>query len=706
MFTLNQIYKFSLFKPAKDIAPALVKKVGQLNIFLVCTLFFVCMGATAYYFQGLQVSLFINLTYLSTLLVCYWLNRRGMYETAKILSCLILNVYLVSINYAEGLKAGNYLFYFPYLFSLTFLTRLNKMPWQDILIYLLTIAGILLVFFGVTYKGTVQTISVSMYITLHNYNIIFSLLSAFTFSYITLRHKERHEDLLLEQQQFFDAIYNTSSDAVLVVDAIRDVVVDCNEQTKTLFSLSSKKDIIGKDSRTIFDMFSHSPITNIKRFQNEKHWGWTGEVQLMDKAKHHFIGLLHVINYHHKNKRYKKISITDITQQKTFEKELLEAREKAEVAATARLRFLSTMSHELRTPLNGIIGMLNLLMDGPQLPQQLEPLQILKFSSKHMLELVNDLLDLNKIEADKMVLENRLLNLGLLIADIKQSFKPQYAQKGIGLNLIMDNKLFNTLIESDSVKLNQVLNNLLSNALKFTAKGSVSLQLELLDSTDDLYTVRFSVTDTGIGIADDKKELIFDSFTQANPAIARNFGGTGLGLTISKKLLALMGGKLTVDSQTGLGSTFSFTLPFKCHGKVAQPAPEKTIPMKGLNGKTILVAEDNPVNMLVARKFLQQWGAKVLEAQNGEEAVKLAENNPLDLMLLDLDMPIMDGFEAIAAIRHKGIGAPALMFTAALVDANTSSVPHPHFDGFVFKPFQPQELYQKLMSFTSTAVPA
>lgn len=708
MFTSNQIYKFSLFKPAKDIDPLLLKKVGQLHIFIVCTFFFVCVGATAYYFQELKISLLINLAYLATLIVCYWLNRRGMYETAKILSCLMLNVYLVTINHAEGLKAGNYLFYFPYLFSLTFLTRLNKMPWQDILIYAITISGILLVFFGGSYKSQLQTISVSMYITLYNYNIGVSLLCAFTFSYITLRHKERHEDLLMEQKQFFDTIYNTSSDAVLIVVAKTDVVIDCNEQTQRLFSLSSKKDIMGKTLQTLFDVFAQSPVANIQRFQNEKHWGWTGEVQLTNQAHHPFIGMVTVINFQYENKRYKKISIADITQQKDFEKQLLEARERAEVAANARLRFLSTMSHELRTPLNGIIGMVNLLVDSPQLPQQQEPLQVLKFSSKHMFSLVNDLLDLNKIEADKMVIENRLLHLGSLVADITQSFDPLYADKGLGLHLVMDERLSDVLIESDSVRISQVLNNLLSNALKFTAQGSVSLKLELLDGTNNLQTIQFSVTDTGMGIADDKKELIFDSFTQADPAIARNFGGTGLGLTISQKLLALMGGKLSVESQQGQGSTFSFTLQFKSHGKMAQPSLAHAQPMNGLAGITILVAEDNPVNMLVARKFLHQWGAQVLEAKNGAEAVKLAGQHPFNLMLLDLEMPVMDGVEALKAIRQKGIDAPALMFTAALVGGNTGHLSslHADFDGFVYKPFQPQELYQKLISLTSAGISA
>lgn len=685
--------------------PSLAKKVGQLHIFIVCAIFFVCIGATAYYFQGLQVSLLINLAYLASLVVCYGLNRKGLYETAKILSCFMLNLYLVAINYAEGLKAGNYLFYFPYLFSLTFLTRLNKMPWQDILIYLITLAGVLTIFLGVTYKGTLQTISVSMYITLYNYNITFSLLSAFTFSYITLRHKEQHEDLLMEQQQFFDAIYNTSSDAVLVAVAETGLVIDCNEQTQRLFAPATKKDFIGQHLKTIFVQFSQSAIANIKRFQNETHWGWTGEVQLCNKANHRFIGLINVINYHYKNKRYKKVSITDITQQKDFEKQLLEAREKAEVAANARLRFLSTMSHELRTPLNGIIGMSNLLLEGPQLPQQQEQLQILKFSSKHMLSLVNDLLDLNKIEADKMVIEKRWLNLGLLVADIIQSFEPQYAHKGILLRLTVDDRLNNVLIESDSVRISQVLNNLLSNALKFTSAGSVHLQLALVGGAKDRYIIQFSVTDTGIGIADDKQELIFDSFTQADPAIARNFGGTGLGLTISQKLLALMGGKLLVTSKQGQGSTFSFSLPFQYQKQIAQPSLAHATPMNGLAGKTILVAEDNPVNMLVARKFLRQWGAKVLEAKNGEEAVQLAEQHAFNLMLLDLEMPVMDGYEALTAIREKGIGAPALLFTAALVGTDADQRPHsyPGFAGFVYKPFQPQELYQKLLSLTQTA---
>jgi CheY-like chemotaxis protein/nitrogen-specific signal transduction histidine kinase len=400
----------------------------------------------------------------------------------------------------------------------------------------------------------------------------------------------------------------------------------------------------------------------------------------------------------HKNRQFCKISILDITEIKVAEFEILKAKERAERAAKVKARFLSNMSHELRTPLNAIIGTSNLLLQEEYLPSQQDSLSVLRHSSEHMLQLVNDILDLSKLEAGKMELDKKPFNLREFMHRVAAPFTKS-SNPNISVELNIDPQL-DLEVMSDDTRLQQVLNNLLSNAWKFTEKGQIIISARVDKISRQEASVHFCVSDTGIGIPQNKIRQIFDSFTQADIETTRKYGGTGLGLAISKFLVDKMGGEISVESEPGKGSSFSFTLKFQVTDhKVFSNETVKEL--NGLEGIRVLLAEDNPINMMVARKFLQKWNLQVDEASNGLEALELYKKNRYDLLLIDLEMPEMDGNEVTAIIRKKDMVTPIVAFTAAVYDGMQDDLLSKGFTEFIPKPFRPDDLHKKILQLTA-----
>ncbi|MFL5772070.1 MAG: ATP-binding protein, partial [Flavisolibacter sp.] len=307
--------------------------------------------------------------------------------------------------------------------------------------------------------------------------------------------------------------------------------------------------------------------------------------------------------------------LVDVWQEAERQKlELSEAKQKADSAVLAKSRFLSNMSHEMRTPLNGIIGTVNLMLQEPSLPEQQQNLEVLKYSSEHMLSVVNDVLDFSKIEAGKMELATDEFNLKTVLDKIYTVFKNQFDGKKVRFEFNIDNAL-DKFFKSDETRLRQVLTNLIGNAYKFTEKGSVQCSAKLVSSDSEAAEIYFSVKDTGIGMNQEHQQLIFDAFNQAETSTTRRFGGTGLGLTISKKIVVKLGGDLQLKSEQGKGSHFFFTIrmPF-CNGNKAFVNEDKVSGLISLKGAKVLVAEDSVVNMTITRKFLQRWDVNIHEA--------------------------------------------------------------------------------------------
>ena len=380
-------------------------------------------------------------------------------------------------------------------------------------------------------------------------------------------------------------------------------------------------------------------------------------------------------------------------------------KEKAENDKKAKTIFLSNMSHELRTPLNGIIGTTNLLLQDHKIPEICSQLDVLKYSSEHMLEVINDILDFNKIEAGKLQVDRNIFNLEQLVERLCAVFQPQFEKKNVHFCIEFDPMLKKEVI-SDDTRLNQILNNLISNALKFTRHGFVTLKVKLVTSTSYNMMVSFSVIDTGIGIPKNKIAEVFKSFTQANYNTNREYGGTGLGLTISKKLVEMFGGELLVKSNEGKGSEFYFTIPIRINNNKTNFVNEhKVKELKSLRGKKVLVAEDNKINMIVTRRFLEKWDVEIREAKNGLEALELFKAHEFDLLLIDLEMPVMDGYEAVAEIRKLNPLIPAIAFTAAVFENMKYRLLSNGFNDYVNKPFRPEELHAKIAQYTSSYLP-
>jgi len=380
---------------------------------------------------------------------------------------------------------------------------------------------------------------------------------------------------------------------------------------------------------------------------------------------------------------------------------LVHARQKAEEAASTKQLFMSTMSHEIRTPLNEVIGITNLLLQENPREDQMDFIKTLKFSGNHLLTLVNDVLDYNKMESGKVIFEQIQFNLSDFLDEIMRSYSFRSKAKNLSFNIKKASDIPIEVI-GDPIRLNQILSNLLSNALKFTNEGGITVSIQELERADNRSKIEFIVADTGIGIPKDKHISIFDSFTQAASDTTRHFGGTGLGLSICKKLVELQGGTITIESEPNKGSSFTFVLKLGVNQKDNQvQTPDMKENFTGLEGKKILVAEDNKINYFVANKFLTGWGVTVQRAEDGQLALELIEKEDFDLILMDLHMPIMDGIEATRIIRKsdnpKIRDIPIVALTAAIMSESHDKIEDLSINDYVLKPFKPHDLFEKIL---------
>ena len=373
--------------------------------------------------------------------------------------------------------------------------------------------------------------------------------------------------------------------------------------------------------------------------------------------------------------------------------------------AKLKQEFLSTMSHEIRTPLNAIIGLSNLLKRSTVLQgKEAEYFNIINLNSKNLLSILNNILDFSKIEAGKLELENHEFNLKEDLEAIVQSFLHSDKTKNeINLNLVTSPNLPSFVI-GDSTKINQVLINLIANAVKFTLKGNVTLSAIKKNDTAKTVSIKFSVKDTGIGIPESNQALIFESFTQANNSTTRNFGGTGLGLAIVKKLIELFGSKIKLKSKEGVGSEFYFTITLGKSNKIIEidTVHQQPTSIKSLEYFQILVVEDNLFNQMVVIDTLKDWNPKLKidTADNGKIALEKLNENQYDLILMDVQMPVMDGFETTSFIRNQlpfsKLNIPIIGMSANASSLDISKSIECGMDDYVVKPFEPEILFEKI----------
>jgi signal transduction histidine kinase/CheY-like chemotaxis protein len=369
------------------------------------------------------------------------------------------------------------------------------------------------------------------------------------------------------------------------------------------------------------------------------------------------------------------------------------SREDALEASEAKSKFLTTMSHEIRTPLNAVIGLSHILGDNKPREDQVQNIEALNYSGKILLNLLNNVLDFSKMQSTKIELDTIPTDISVAIKQIKKIHESSCNQKGISMNLEIDETI--PLVYLDIVRYNQVINNLVTNAIKFTDEGSITLKIKKQKETNDNINIRTEVIDSGIGIPKDKQETIWEAFTQASSATSRLYGGTGLGLPIVKSIIETMDSTVKIESILGKGSRFYFDIDLKLPTKTEV---NKTNQKKERNfaGKKVLLVEDNLINVMVGKQILEKAKLNVEVVNDGLAAVKKVKENKYDIVLMDIQMPIMDGYQATIEIRKLNKTLPILALSASIFMEVKDKINESGMNGFIYKPFNPEDLLDKI----------
>ncbi len=512
---------------------------------------------------------------------------------------------------------------------------------------------------------------------------------------------EQKKEIESSEKKFKDMFENHSA-VMLLLDPLTGNIVDANKSSAEFYKYSREKlvtmnigdiDIQPKEDLKVELTKSTRGEKNYFIYKHKLADGKIRDVEVYSKP----------IIIDDKNVLF--IIVHDITERKKAEEGLIEAKEQAEKAALMKAQFLSNMSHEIRTPLNAIIGLSNLMINESDIDEKKkENLKAIKFSADHLHAIINDILDFSKIEAGKVTLEKIEFNIRELIENAAKTLELKAIEKKLYLKTTLEDRIPNILI-GDPVRLNQIIINLVGNAVKFTEKGGVEIKVKVNKIQNHNISLNFKICDTGIGISQHRIEKIFESFTQAYVDTTRKYGGTGLGLAITKRLVEMQGGEVRVESEVGKGSIFSFDILFGISEKQKIKATEKSIlPSGNLTGIKLLLAEDNLMNQFFAKQLFSKWGIKVDVANNGLEAVELLKKNDYDIVLLDLQMPEMNGFEVVKIIRDINSGVknhyiPVIALTADISPDTKEKVNSSGMNDFVLKPFEQHELYSKISKF-------
>lgn len=492
---------------------------------------------------------------------------------------------------------------------------------------------------------------------------------------------------------FYKAVVEDGSDIIFIVSYDGEILYHNNSAKETLGYGANT--LIGKN---FFNYILSSTLPQFKKAyeaSTKKRFTESVEFQFLCKDKTYKYLEFNSINLYQTEKiRGLILDCRDIAQRKKDAEELLRAQKAKEL-------FLANISHEIRTPINGIAGLASLLIQNPNIKENSSYLRSIQSAADNLKVIINDILDLASIESGKLKFEQIGFNLNDLMNSLINTFVIQASEKKIDLRYHLHEEA-NKIFIGDPVRLNQILLNLINNSIKFTNHGYITVNCLVKKKEVKKYVLEFEVRDTGIGIPKNKLKTIFESFSQADASVTRKYGGTGLGLTIVKQLVELQRGTIEVKSQEGLGSSFTFTIPYELgssaniKGHIAKASPSLKKTLKDLS---VLLVEDNDVNRLYASSILKIWDCKIDTAENGYVAVEKIKNENYDIVLMDIQMPVMDGFEATKAVRTLRSSKKNIPIIALTANATRASIEQCLVNGMndcLSKPFTPEELYDKL----------
>ncbi len=511
--------------------------------------------------------------------------------------------------------------------------------------------------------------------------------------------RKEAETIVRENELKYKSIFIKNTAVILIYDTDTGDIIDANQSAIEYYGFD-RDNLMDMNIRDI-NIMSPQDIENEKYKAKEEKRTF---INLKHKLKDGNIRDVEVYNskIRLKGRNLETSIVFDISKRKEIENELEKSKKIAEEANQIKSLYISNLSHEIRTPLNSIIGLAQLIIDENDLnPEQMENVKSIKFSSDHLLDVINEVLDFSKIEAGKLELEETEFDLIHLVKETSKTFGFKAKEKGIELKLSTDPGIPGVVI-GDPARLKQILLNLLSNSVKFTYKGYVSTDVKILEMQDDQLKLRFSVSDTGRGIPEDQIPKLFESFTQATKDTSRVFGGTGLGLAICKKLTELQNGKIGVKSIEGMGSTFWVELPYKISEKPKLPDLGKPGgKLKNLKGVKILLVEDDKMNQFVIAKLLKKWHAELSIAENGLQAIEILKKEEFDLVLMDLHMPELDGYEAALKIRDSNSSilkhdVPIIALTADVSPETRQKVKDSGMNDFITKPTNQESMFETI----------
>ena len=522
--------------------------------------------------------------------------------------------------------------------------------------------------------------------------LLLLLFGFFLWSWMLRRQVKRRTRELEESEERFKVLHNASFGGIAIHD--QGIILDCNQGLSEITGYSAEE-LIGMNGLMLISEESRDMVMSNILFGDDGPYEALG----LRKNGEEYPVRLEARNIPYKETHVRVTEFRDITEQKRAEEALLQAKTQAEFANQAKSEFLANMSHEIRTPINGVMGMLQLLETTPLDTEQTSYIKMATEATNRLTRLLTDILDLSRVEAGKMEIRKAPFHIQDLVDSVSGLFAVTARNKGVALECRLVPGVPDVLV-GDEMRVRQVLFNLVGNALKFTERGRVVMDIEALSAKEgDDYRVHFCVRDTGIGIAEDRLGDIFEPFRQVENSFTRNYQGAGLGLSIVQRLVGLMGGTITIESTPGVGTSAHVVLPFT-QGDTSSGAAETSFAGTGDRLRVLLV-EDDPSNRLPTQKLLEKAGHEVLPAENGRQAFELLAANDIDCILMDIQMPVMDGIEATRIIRESAAlgpkkDVPIIALTAYAMDGDKENFLAAGMNGYVAKPVKIESLLQEM----------